>query len=127
MNRRQLVCESRWFGLTEVSTCCSSVNPPTKKFFVCNPLQRERGSVPQATGTGTLFARDQERIKGTIPMPTFARRPMTMSSLFPVDIPQNSVVGQQRQQISELQFDKFPTPSSFLLEDPILKTIDYLF
>ena len=60
-------------------------------------------------------------------MPTFARRPMTMSSLFPVDIPQNSMVGQQRQQISELQFDKFPTPSSFLLEDPIHKTIDYLF
>ena len=37
-----------------------------------------------------------------------------MSSSFPVDIPQNSMVGQQRQQISELQFDKFPTPSSFL-------------
>ena len=36
-----------------------------------------------------------------------------MSSLFPVDIPQSSMVGQQTQQISELQFDKFPTPSSF--------------
>ena len=51
---------------------------------------------------------------GTIPMPTFARRPSTKSSLFPVDIPQNSMVGQQRQQISELQFCKFPTPQSFL-------------
>ena len=47
-------------------------------------------------------------------MPTFARIPPTMSSFTPVDIPQSSTVGQQRQQISELQFDKFPTPSSFL-------------
>ena len=27
-----------------------------------------------------------------------------------MNIPQNSMVGQQRQQISELQFDKFPKP-----------------
>ena len=33
----------------------------------------------------------------------------------PVEFPQNSVVGQQRQQISELQFDKFPNPQSFLV------------
>ena len=32
----------------------------------------------------------------------------------PVDIPQSSIVGQQRPQTSELQFDKFPTTSSFL-------------
>ena len=31
----------------------------------------------------------------------------------PVDIPQNFMVGQQRQQISELEFDKFHTPSTF--------------
>ena len=37
-----------------------------------------------------------------------------MSSLFPVDIPQSSMVGQQREQTSELQFDKFLTPHSFL-------------
>ena len=34
--------------------------------------------------------------KDIIPMPTFARRPSAMSSLFPVDIPQNPMVGQQR-------------------------------
>ena len=45
----------------------------------------------------------------TIPMPTSARRPSSMSSLFLVAFPQNSMVGQQRQQISELQFDKFTT------------------
>ena len=47
-------------------------------------------------------------------MPTVARWPSTISSLFQVDVPQNSTVRQQRQQISELQFDKFPTPSTFL-------------
>ena len=46
-------------------------------------------------------------------MPTFAGRPSTSSSLIPVDIPQNSMVGQQRQQISKLQFDKFPNPQLF--------------
>ena len=44
-----------------------------------------------------------------------ATGPMTVSSKRPVDIPQNFVVGQQRQQISELQFDGFSTPSSFLV------------
>ena len=48
-------------------------------------------------------------------MPTFARRPSTVGSLFLVDIPQSSMVGQERQQISELQFGKFPNPHSFLV------------
>ena len=37
-----------------------------------------------------------------------------MSSLIPVDIPQNSMVGQQRQQISELQVENFHNPQSFV-------------
>ena len=37
----------------------------------------------------------------------------TVNSFLPVDIPQNSMVGQQRQQISELQFEKFSTHSTF--------------
>ena len=52
-----------------------------------------------------FFARDDKQSRGTIPMPTFAERPSTMSSKIPVEFPQNSMVGQQRQQISELQFD----------------------
>ena len=48
-------------------------------------------------------------------MPTFAGRPSTVSSTTPVDFPQNSMLGQRRQQISELQFDKFPNPQSFLV------------
>ena len=77
--------------------------------------QRERGSVPQATGTGTFFTRDDKQSRDTIPMPISARRSSTMSSLIPVEFPQNSMVGQQRQQISELQFDKFPNPQCFLV------------
>ena len=46
-------------------------------------------------------------------MLTVAGRPSTVSSLMPVGFPQNSLVGQQRQQISELQFDKFPDPQAF--------------
>ena len=60
------------------------------------------GSVPLHIGTGTPVARDKDLNRGTIPMPTFARRPSTISSSFPVNIPQNSMVGQQRQQLSEL-------------------------
>ena len=66
-------------------------------------------------GTGTSSARDEERNGSTIPMPTFAGRPSTVSSSMPVGFPQNSMVGQQRQQISELQFNKFPNPKSFLV------------
>ena len=53
-------------------------------------------------------------------MPTFARRPLAISSLFPLDVPQNSMFGQQRQHISKLQFGKFPyTFYILMLEDKI--------
>ena len=42
-------------------------------------------------------------------MPTFAAKPLTTGSAILVKLPQNYMVGQQRQQISELQFDKFLT------------------
>ena len=72
------------------------------------------GSIPVHTGTGTPVARDEDQHWGTIAMPTFPRKSSTMSSFIAVAIPQNSVAGQQRLQMSELQFDKFPTPSSFM-------------
>ena len=62
-----------------------------------------------------FFARDDKQNKDTIPMPTFAGTPSTMSSKMLVEFPQNSMVGQQRQQISELHFDKFLNPQSFLV------------
>ena len=64
----------------------------------CAP-QRERGSVQQTTASGTPFTRDDKQNRGTIPMPAFAGRPSTMSSLILVELPQNSMVGPQRQQI----------------------------
>ena len=59
-------------------------------------------TTPRATGlvTGRPVARNEDRTKDTIPMPTCARKPSTKSSLFPVDIPQNPMVGLQ---MSELQ------------------------
>ena len=38
-----------------------------------------------------------------------------MSSFIPVEFPKNSLVRQQREQISELQFDQLPSPQSFLV------------
>ena len=85
---------------------------------------RETGSVQQAAGTGTSFAGDEERNRGAIPMPTFARRP----SLLPVEFPQMLWLDSKRQQISELQFDKSPDTQSILgLEDEIQKPSDHLF
>ena len=46
-------------------------------------------------------------------MPMSAGRPSTVVFFLPAEIPQNSMAVQQRLQISELQFDKFPTPSTF--------------
>ena len=70
------------------------------------------GEAPALISTGRPVAKEDERKGSTIPMPTFARMPTTMNSSVPVDIPQSSMVGQRRQQVSEIQFDKFPTPSS---------------
>ena len=94
---------------------------------VAHEARRETESVPRAIGTGTSFARDDEQNEGTIPMPMFVRRHSTVSLSILVEIPQNPTVGQQRQQISELQFDKSPYPQSFLLEDKIQESSDYLF
>ena len=75
-------------------------------------VQRNREAVPEAGRTNT---NEDGLNHGTIPMPTFATRPLTASSTMPVELPQNCMVGQQRQQISELQFDKFPNPQSCLV------------
>ena len=72
------------------------------------------GALPVQGSAGTPVARGEERIGSTTTMPMSERRPSTMNSFWPVEIPQNSMAGQERQQISELQFDKFPTPSTLL-------------
>ena len=67
----------------------SSKNSPlydTKRARISSTSDRDR----------TSLTRDEEQNRGTIPMPTFARRPPTMSSLFPLDIQQISMVGQPK-------------------------------
>ena len=59
--------------------------------------------------TGRLVARGEEWIASTTPMPMSAGRPSTMNSFLPAEIPLNSFAVLQRLQISELQFQKFPT------------------
>ena len=73
------------------------------------------GAVPVQGSTGTPVERGEERVGSTTTLPMSERRPSTMNSLLSVGIPKNSSAGQQRQQISELQFDKLSTPSSVLL------------
>ena len=42
---------------------------------------------PASISTGRPVAREDERKGSTIPMPTYARRPTTMNSFLPLDIP----------------------------------------
>ena len=72
------------------------------------------GAVPVQVRARQPVARGEERIGSTTTMPMSERRQSTMNSFLPLEIPQNSMAGQKRLQMSELQFDKFSTPSSFL-------------
>ena len=85
-------------------------------------VQRNREAVPGAWRTKTIHTSEDRQNQGTIPMPTFATKPLTTSSTIPAKLSQNYMVGQQRQQISELQFDKFPNPQSFLVRKIRFKT-----
>ena len=87
----------RFFG-HQFSTFGSPGNPSHGIHYgVAQNTKSETESVPRATGTGTSFARGDEQNKGTIPMPMFARKPLTMSSSIPVEIPQNPVVEKLRE------------------------------
>ena len=101
-----------------------------KEFIMVSHMkhkERQNQSVPRAIRTRTSFARDDEEHKSTILMPMFTRKTSTVSSSIPVEIQQTPMVGQQRQQISERQFDKFLTPHScLLLEEKIQESSDYL-
>ena len=73
-------------------------------------VQKCRETVPEAGRMKTSHTSEDRQNQGTISVPTFAPRPLTTSSTIPVELLQNYMVGQQRQQISELQFDIFPNP-----------------
>ena len=85
-------------------------------------VQRNREAAPEAGWTKTSHTSEDRQNQGTIPMPTFATKPLTTSSTIAVELPQNHMVGQQRQQISELQVDKFHTPQSFSVRKNDSKT-----
>ena len=67
-------------------------------------VQRNREAVPEAGRTKTIHTGEDRLNHGTIPMPTFAPKPLTTSSTVPMEVPQNYVVGQQRQQYLERIF-----------------------
>ena len=71
------------------------------------------GGIPVQISTGRPVARSEEQFGSTTTMPMSAGRPSTMIFFLPAEVPQNSLAGQQRLQTSELQFENFPTPSSF--------------
>ena len=54
------------------------------------------GAVPVQVSTGQLVARGEERTGSTTTMPMSERRPSTMHSFLPVEIPQSRKTGQQR-------------------------------
>ena len=95
----------------QFSTVDSSRNHYQRSHHSMTP--GDTGSVPVHIETITVVARDEDLNWGTIAMPNFAGRPSSISSLFPLGIPQNSMVAQQRQQISELHLDIFPAAQSF--------------
>ena len=78
------------------------------KEFHLDDVQRNREAAFGDPKVKTSLTSEDGQNYGAIPMPIFASRRLIANSKHPVDIPQNYVVGQQRQQISELQFDKFP-------------------
>ena len=82
-------------------------------------VHRNREAIPHQPEEKASLTSGRGQKYGTIPMPTFASRPLTTLL---VELPQNYVVGQQRQQMSELQFDKFPTPASLLAWKTRFKT-----
>ena len=86
-------------------------------------MQRNREAVPDAGRMKTNHTNEDRQNQGTIPIPTFATKPLTTSSTVPVELTPNYMVGQQRQQKSELRFDKFLIHNRFLCEQFDSKTV----
>ena len=110
--RNQSGVQENVFG-NQFSTFDSSRNHPQR--IQSDDVQRNREAAPEAGRTKTVDTSEDRQNQGTIPMPTFATKPSTTSSTTPVELPQNYMVGQQRQHKSELQFHKFFNPQSFLV------------
>ena len=71
-------------------------------------MHRNREASPGDTKVKTSLTSEDGQNYGTIRMPVSATKPMTTSSTIPVKLPQTYMVGQQRQNISEVQFRQVP-------------------
>ena len=73
------------------------------------------GSIPVRTGTGKPVAESGEQNRDTTLTPRFLQRPSAKNTFNSMEgrSLNNYVVDQQRLQISELHFDKFPSPTTF--------------
>ena len=71
-------------------------------------VQRNREAAFGDIEVKTNLTSEDGQNYGTLPMLMFASSPLTTSSKNPVDIPQNYVVGQQRQHISETTIRQVP-------------------
>ena len=90
----------------------------------CAPQRDTRISFGKQQGRRHLSQEMTNLIDGRIPMPTFARRPSTVSSTIPVVFLQNSMVGPQRQQIWESSIRQIPQPTIVLdVENKIQNTV----
>ena len=107
------ICLNHRETFLAIHVLCSMHHRHLIKEFFTPTTPSATGSIPVQVSTGRPVARGDKRIGSTTPMPMSARRPSTMISFLPAKVPQNSLAVQQRLQISELQFDKFPTPSTF--------------
>ena len=68
-------------------------------------VQRIGEAVPGAGRMWSIHTSEDRLHQGIIPMPT---KPWTTGSAMPVEVPLNYLTEQQRQQISEFKFNKFP-------------------
>ena len=85
-----------------------------KEFNPTTCMETEKQSLKQEGRRVVTQVKTDRQNQGTVAMPTFAPRPLTTSSTILVEFLQNCMVGQQWQQVLEVQFDKFPTSSSYV-------------
>ena len=85
------------------------------KEFNLTDVQRNRATALEAGRMKTVHTSEDGQKLWHNSNADVCNKPQTASSTMPVELPQNFMVGQERQQISELKFDKFTSPQSFLM------------
>ena len=78
-------------------------------------VQRNSEAVSEAERTKTSHTSEDRQNQGTIPMPTFASRPLTTSSTIPVELPKNTWSDSRDSKYRNCNSTKFPNPQAFLV------------